>query len=512
MASAHGLDAQSETTLGRSQTGSDHTLDNTGSCLLSLDGGGVRGLSTLYILQGIMNRLNYMREQAALRPRKPCEIFDLIGGTSTGGLIAIMLGRLEMSVEECITAYTKMMKHVFEKKANHSFISILGGVKPRFSSKALENAILQVLKERGIRIDEKFENGTRLRCKVFVCTKFQKTNTTTRLRSYRIPAVSDFNPTILEAALATSAAPTYFSDVAIEGSRFVDGALGANNPALEVEEEATDLWCEETGNLQPLVKCFISVGTGHAGIRSVSDKGLKHLLETLQKEASETESTNQKFLGRWRNHVEQGRCFRFNVDHGLDNVGLAEFEEQDLLRAATSTYLQKRAELISLGNTHLKLPPNRITRHDLLNAQQNFSQALNYLKNNPSTPPKQVSRLCHRLMETSIRLSMIARESTERKQHADQGREYAEKALDNARKCEDDCMVAQAEFMLACVGAWKVYVAARMSRVEPSTYPKREGAEVLLEQRLEELGQFPHLDMEVYEAQARKYLGYLRPR
>jgi hypothetical protein len=69
----------------RLQTGNDHTLDNTGYYLLSLDGGGVHGLSTLYILQGIMNRLNYMREEAGLRPRKPCEIFDLIGGTSTGG-------------------------------------------------------------------------------------------------------------------------------------------------------------------------------------------------------------------------------------------------------------------------------------------------------------------------------------------------------------------------------------------------------------------------------------------
>lgn len=107
---------------------------------------------------------------------------------------------------------------------------------------------------------------------------------------------------------------------------------------------------------------------------------------------------------------------------------------------------------------------------------------------------------------------MTARESAERKQYADQGREYAEKALDNTRKCGDDCMVAQAEFMLACVGAWKVYVAASMSRVEPSSHPKREGAEALLEQRLEELRQFPHLDMEVYEAQARKYSGYLRPR
>lgn len=173
---------------------------------------------------------------------------------------------------------------------------------------------------------------------------------------------------------------------------------------------------------------------------------------------------------------------------------------------------QGPAELISLGNKCLKLPPDRTNRHDLVEAHKNFSNALNYLKADPSTTPKQVSRVCQKLMETSLRLSMTVRESTERKQHADQGREYAEKALDNARKCKDDCMVAQAEFMLACVGTWKVYVAAKMSRVEPSNHPKREGAEVLLVQRLEELRLFPHLDMDVYEAQARMYLGYLRPR
>ena len=87
MTSLSGIDEKSETTAvrSRSQTGITQTLDNTGYCLLSLDGGGVRGLSTLYILQGIMNRLNYMRDEHGLRPRKPCEIFDLIGGTSTGG-------------------------------------------------------------------------------------------------------------------------------------------------------------------------------------------------------------------------------------------------------------------------------------------------------------------------------------------------------------------------------------------------------------------------------------------
>jgi patatin-like phospholipase/acyl hydrolase len=64
-------------------SGEPNPLDSEGLCLLSLDGGGVRGLSTLYVLKNIMDRLNY--ERKPLPPVKPCEVFDLIGGTSTGG-------------------------------------------------------------------------------------------------------------------------------------------------------------------------------------------------------------------------------------------------------------------------------------------------------------------------------------------------------------------------------------------------------------------------------------------
>jgi hypothetical protein len=105
-------------------------LENRGLCLLSLDGGGVRGLFTLYILKGLMDRL--IQERTNVPPLKLCEVFDLIGGTITGGyvfcvntdianmgrLIAIMLGRLEMDVEECIAAYTRLMETVFESKSS----------------------------------------------------------------------------------------------------------------------------------------------------------------------------------------------------------------------------------------------------------------------------------------------------------------------------------------------------------------------------------------------------------
>ena len=48
-------------------------------CLLSLDGGGVRGLSSLMLLKHLMEQIN------PDSPPKPCHLFDMIGGTSTGG-------------------------------------------------------------------------------------------------------------------------------------------------------------------------------------------------------------------------------------------------------------------------------------------------------------------------------------------------------------------------------------------------------------------------------------------
>jgi predicted acylesterase/phospholipase RssA len=142
--------------------------------------------------------------------------------------------------------------------------------------------------------------------------------------------------------MATTAAPTYFSSAAIDGSNFVDGAIGANNPVVQVEEEAADIWCADSANIKPLVKCFVSVGTGHSDVRSVADRSLKHLVETLQKVATETEDTNQQFESRWREYMMSGRCFRFNVGNGLEGIKLAEYEEKELIRQATETYLGRR--------------------------------------------------------------------------------------------------------------------------------------------------------------------------
>ncbi|KAJ6197791.1 kinase subdomain-containing protein [Bipolaris maydis] len=324
--------------------GEPNPLDTTGLCLLSLDGGGVRGLSTLYILKGLMTRLNHERQNASLPCVKPCEVFDLIGGTSTGGLIAIMLGRLEMDVDACIAAYSTLMKTVFEERSSWLPVGWSGKVKARFDSAKLKSAIENVISKADASLADAFNDGKKRGCHTFVCATAKETAGITRLRSYMLPDEGEIPATICQAALATSAATGFFDPVSIGARHFVDGALGANNPVDEVEGEAANIWSPNTGDLKPLVKCFISIGTGHPSKKALEDNIGKFLSKSLVGIATETEETERKFIARWAKHYDEKRYFRFNVDQGLQEVGLAEYKEQGRIEAATGEYLQHQAQ------------------------------------------------------------------------------------------------------------------------------------------------------------------------
>ena len=174
----------------------------------------------------------------------------------------------------------------------------------------------------------------------FVCTTAKETTGVTRLRSYSLPDELDIPATICDAALATSAATGFFDPVSIGARRFVDGALGANNPVDEVEEEASNIWCSESRDLKLLVKCFLSIGTGHPGKKAIEDNMLMFVSKTLVGIATETENTERKFIARWRKHFDEKRYFRLNVQQGLQDVGLAEYQAQGVIESATDEYLR----------------------------------------------------------------------------------------------------------------------------------------------------------------------------
>ncbi|KAF7164517.1 hypothetical protein CNMCM6106_001035 [Aspergillus hiratsukae] len=327
--------------------GEPNPLDSTGLCLLALDGGGVRGLSSLYILKSIMDRLNYERKKNSLPPVKPCEVFDLIGGTSTGGLIAIMLGRLEMDVDECIAAYTDLAADVFGEKLSRFPVNIKGGVKPRFDSARLESAIKKVCSVYAVSPDSNKNS--------FVCTIDRDTKDMVRLRSYSLADWPDMPTTICQAGLATSAATTFFDPVSIDDRTFADGGFGANNPVDEVEGEASNIWGSDEKDLKELVKCFISIGTGNPGKKAFEDGVIKFLSETVVQIATETEATEKRFIERWAKHFDKNRYFRFNVDQGLQDIGLDEYKKKGAIKAATEGYLTHVAQRYRVRDCILNL-------------------------------------------------------------------------------------------------------------------------------------------------------------
>ncbi len=189
----------------------------------------------------------------------------------------------------------------------------------------------------------------------FVCTTAKETTGITRLRSYSLPDELDLPTTVCEAALETLAATGFFDPVSIGARQFVVGALRANNPVEEVKGEAANIWCSKPGDLKPLVKCFISMGTGNPGEKATEDNMLQSLSKTLAGIATETEDTERKFIARWAQHLDQKRYFRFNVDQGLQEVGLAEYRELGTIESATDEYLKHQAQKFRVRDCVLNL-------------------------------------------------------------------------------------------------------------------------------------------------------------
>ncbi|THX07920.1 hypothetical protein D6D18_02065, partial [Aureobasidium pullulans] len=251
-------------------------------------------------------------------------------------LIAIMLGRLEMDVDECIEEYVELMATVFGARARRIPISWRGKIKPRFDSKNLENAVKQVLIRKGMAVDARLDDGAE---RGFVCSIDRRTKVMVRLRSYSLPDEENVPASICQAALATSAATTFFPPVSIDGRSFADGAFGANNPVDEVEGEASNIWSPAKRELQTLVKCFISIGTGAPKMQGFEDGVPGFLSKTVPDIALETEATERKFIARWAWHLDEKRYFRFNVEQGLQDVGLAEFRMKGDIKGVSEAYL-----------------------------------------------------------------------------------------------------------------------------------------------------------------------------
>ena len=165
------------------------------------------------------------------------------------------------------------------------------------------------------------------------------------MRSYKSrDALNNISATICEAVRATSAATSFFNPTTIgpRGREFVDAGLGANNPVEQIWNEAQNIWCSGEQELQQFLKCFVSIGTGSPGLKPIAKGAFKFFSETLVNIVTQTEETAKVFINRHRYLYQRKRYFPFNVQQGLQGVGLEEYEKEALIDAATAEYMDSQ--------------------------------------------------------------------------------------------------------------------------------------------------------------------------
>lgn len=184
--------------------------------MLCLDGGGIKGTFTAAVLTSL--------EQMLGSPIVTC--FDLIVGTSTGGIIALALG-LGIRAEEILQFYEKYGPTIFPSTGVHRRLGLLLKrlVSPKHSSKILRQRLHEVFRNRRLG-----DAVTRLAIPCFDCNagRIQMFKTAHHER-----LVHDYKVAAVDVALATSAAPTYFSAFdTTDGQSFLDGGVWANCPIM----------------------------------------------------------------------------------------------------------------------------------------------------------------------------------------------------------------------------------------------------------------------------------------
>lgn len=317
-----------------------------GPKILSLDGGGVKGLFSVLILEALMEAVRQIDTPNVPDLPKPCDYFDLICGTSTGGLMAIMLGRLRMNTQVCKRAYCDMSRDIF----NRSFLrypltwwdAFWGN--PWYDGKKLEKAIKTVvsqqlsvqekrdLQERGIAEENApLRPYHELSGRCFVCA-LHDSGEVHRLKSYtskRDPTSTTC--TIWEAGRATSAAPLYFPPITISDCRYFDGGMGSNNPILESVREAHD----EYPTRYPAA--IVSIGTGSAEPLAPTG-GLAAVMTSLAGRITDTERSDREFLMIFPGLRDA--YFRFQEGPRLGSIDLAAWKRLGEIEQIAHAYLR----------------------------------------------------------------------------------------------------------------------------------------------------------------------------
>ncbi|WP_418604135.1 patatin-like phospholipase family protein [Hwangdonia sp.] len=248
------------------KTFQEHLDPNSGSKnILSLDGGGIRGALTL----GYLKKIETMLREKHGNDYLLCDHFDLIGGTSTGSIIAGALA-VGKSVDEIVSLYMDLGGKIFgNKRSFWNPLETWKFLKAGYDYKALEQSLKNAFGDITLGSDQ-------IKTGLCIVAKRADTNSVWPIinhpkgKFYDTKIGKNKNIPLWQAVRASSAAPTYFAPQMIDvgdGQRaaFVDGGVSmANNPALTLLMVATLKGFPFKWDMGEDKLTVVSVGTGYS--------------------------------------------------------------------------------------------------------------------------------------------------------------------------------------------------------------------------------------------------------
>jgi uncharacterized protein len=220
--------------------------------ILSIDGGGIRGIFAAHILKRIKEELkiNFFRQ------------FDIITGTSTGSIIAAGLA-IDYPIEEIVNLYKSKGSEIFFRNYSekNNWFNWKGLFQSKYNSQNLKKELSAVFKEKTM-------SNTKTRL-IIPATDISNGNVFVIKSNYDPNFVRDKDIQITDAILASCSAPTFFNPHLIKNYLLADGGLWANNPSLVAITEAMG---ERIKIPKENIK-ILSIGTGR-GKEFYNIKGL----------------------------------------------------------------------------------------------------------------------------------------------------------------------------------------------------------------------------------------------
>lgn len=231
--------------------------------ILSLDGGGIRGIFPAAVLGKL--------EEDHLDGKSIGRYFDLIAGTSTGGILALGLG-VGMTAGEILQMYLQEGHLVFPSKER----GLKGRIRRFFSAQYDRQALGQLLRQT-------FGDKTlrESNCRLLIPSTEGRNGEVWVFKTPHHPDYQmDGDELMSSVASATSAAPTYFTPFQRRAHTFLDGGIWANNPTMAAVVEA--LSCFTT---QPEDVRILSIGCGQKQFQAtqgqVKNSGMVHWMNII---------------------------------------------------------------------------------------------------------------------------------------------------------------------------------------------------------------------------------------